>query len=37
VLKTLKEAMACLAKIVPESEQDMPEVLAADRRPSAEF
>jgi hypothetical protein len=29
VLKTLKEAVAYLAKTVPEAEQDMPEVLAA--------
>jgi hypothetical protein len=29
VLKTLKEAIAYLAKTVPKAEQDMPEVLAA--------
>ena len=37
VLKTLMEAIAYLAKIVPKAEQDMPEILTAARRPSAEF
>jgi len=31
------EAIAYLAKIVPKAEQDMPEILTAARRPSAEF